>query len=115
MRYANSFANSITKKINRFTIFFIGSLLCFFSVSVKAQRPELIIPATHIANSVVISPDDKWMASAGKDGIKIWENKTGHLLKNLTPGGKDNNRFDDGKIAMAPINQIIYLLVADLI
>ena len=86
-------------------------LLLAFVMPTKllAQRPELIIPATHIANSVVISPDDKWMASAGKDGIKIWENKTGRLLKNLTPGGKDNKRFDDGKIAMAFNNTSRYL------
>ena len=72
----------------------------FSSVNLYAQRPELIIPATHEANSVVISPDDKWVVSAGKDGIKVWDNKTGSLLKNLTPGGKNNKRFDEGKVAM---------------
>ena len=66
-----------------------------------AQRPELIIPATHSARSVIISPEDKWLVSAGQDGIKIWDNKTGSLIKNLAPGGKDNNRFDNGKINMA--------------
>ncbi len=75
--------------------------IIFFNGKLRAQRPELIIPATHEANAVVISPDDKWVISAAKDGIKIWDNKTGSLLKNLTPGGKDNKRFDDGKIAMA--------------
>jgi len=72
----------------------------FSPVNLYAQRPELIIPATHEANSVVISPDDKWVVSAGKDGIKVWDNKTGSLLKNLTPGGKNNKRFDEGKVAM---------------
>ena len=79
------------------------TLLLAFVMSGKllAQRPELIIPATHVANSVIISPDDKWLVSAGQDGIKIWDNKTGSLIKNLAPGGKDNNRFDNGKINMA--------------
>ena len=64
-----------------------------------AQRPELIIPATHQASNVVISPDEKWLVSASR-GIKIWDNKTNKLLKDIAPGSKDNNRFDDG-VAMA--------------
>lgn len=80
---------------------FILLIVVFSSVKLYAQRPELIIPATHEANSVVISPDDKWVVSAGNDGIKVWDNKTGSLLKNLTPGGRDNKRFDQGKFAMA--------------
>ena len=75
-------------------------LIVLASSKLCAQRPELIIPATHEANSVVISPDDKWVVSAGKDGIKIWDNKTGSLLKNLTPGGNNNRRFNEGKVAM---------------
>ena len=66
-----------------------------------AQRPELIIPATHSAKSVIISPDDKWLVSAGGEGLKIWDNKTGSLIKNLAPGRKNNERFDAGRINMA--------------
>ena len=66
-----------------------------------AQRPELIIPATHSAGSVIISPDDKWLVSAGNEGIKIWDNKTGSLLKNLAPGRKSLERFKGGCIYMA--------------
>lgn len=66
-----------------------------------AQRPELIIPATHSAKSVIISPDDKWLVSAGGEGLKIWDNKTGSLLKNLAPGRKSNARFNNGSINMA--------------
>jgi WD40 repeat protein len=66
-----------------------------------AQRPELIIPATHSAKSVIISPDDKWLVSAGGEGLKIWDNKTGSLLKNLAPGRKSNVRFNAGNINMA--------------
>jgi WD40 repeat protein len=82
-----------------------------------AQRPELIIPATHSANSVVISPDDKWLVSAGGEGIKIWENKTGSLIKNLTPGGKDNARFANGKICMAfdDASRLLAFQIADTI
>ena len=70
-------------------------------VKLLAQRPELIIPATHSAKSVIISPDDKWLISAGGEGLKIWDNKTGSLLKNLAPGRKSNARFNNGGINMA--------------
>jgi len=84
-------------------------LVIIFPEKIFAQRPELIIPATHAANSVVISPDDKWLVSAGDEGIKIWENKTGSLIKNLAPGSKDNQRFNMGHICMA-INDASSLL-----
>ena len=74
--------------------------IIFFPTRILAQRPELIIPATHSAYSVVISPDGKWVVSAGRDGLKIWDNKTGSLIKNLAPGSRDNQRFDGGKIVM---------------
>jgi len=76
------------------------TLLVFLSAAVSAQRPELIIPATHQASSVVISANEKWLVSAGGDGIKIWENTTGSLIKNLRPGGQDNLRFNSGRITM---------------
>ena len=73
----------------------------FCSAEAIAQRPELIIPATHVAATVLVSPDDKWLVSAGYDGVKIWDNKTRSLMKNLSPGGTDVSRFNNGKIAMA--------------
>jgi hypothetical protein len=76
-------------------------LAAFVPGKLLAQRPELIIPATHSAKSVIISPDDKWLVSAGGEGLKIWDNKTGSLLKNLAPGRKNNVRFDQGRINMA--------------
>jgi Caspase domain len=79
----------------------ISLLAVLFPAVLKAQRPELIIPATHSAKSVIISPDDKWLVSAGGEGLKIWDNKTGSLLKNLAPGRKSNQRFDMGHINMA--------------
>jgi hypothetical protein len=82
---------------------FVGLVTISFILpnELLAQRPELIIPATHSAKSVIISPDDKWLVSAGGEGLKIWDNKTGRLLKNLAPGRKSNNRFDGGHINMA--------------
>ncbi len=78
-------------------------------VKLLAQRPELIIPATHSAKSVIISPDDKWLVSGGGEGLKIWDNKTGSLLKNLAPGRKNNERFDAGRINMAIDNASRFL------
>ncbi len=80
---------------------FITLVVILMPALLKGQRPELIIPATHIAKSVIISPDDKWLISAGGEGLKIWDNKTGSLLKNLAPGRKSNLRFDMGRINMA--------------
>ena len=88
---------------NLISIRTVTILLFAFVMPVKllAQRPELIIPATHSAKSVIISPDDKWLISAGGEGLKIWDNKTGSLLKNLSPGRKSNARFNSGSINMA--------------
>ena len=82
-------------------LWFFFSVCLFSPTNTFAQRPELIIPATHVARSVLVSPNDKWVISAGADGIKIWENVNKKLLKNLKPGSNNNLRFNEGKIAMA--------------
>ncbi|MFM2363502.1 MAG: hypothetical protein RLZZ316_2404 [Bacteroidota bacterium] len=87
--------------INNEAYFFITVFFFLWSVQVNAQRPELIIPATHSARSVIISPDEKWLASAAEDGIKLWDYKTGNLIKNLAPGSNNNERFNNGRITMA--------------
>lgn len=79
----------------------IAFLLLLSGIHTNAQRPELIIPATHVARSVIISPDEKWVVSAAEDGVKIWDYKSGNLIKNLAPGGKNNERFNNGRITMA--------------
>lgn len=97
-------------------VFLVALLALFFSPEkLSAQRPELIIPATHSAHSVIISPDEKWVVSAASEGLKIWDNKTGSLLKNLAPGGRDNNRFNAGSINMAIDNssRLLALQVGD--
>ncbi len=100
---------------NIISISIITILLPAFIMPAKllAQRPELIIPATHRAGNVVISPDEKWLVSAGR-GIKIWDNKTNKLLKNLEPGSKDNSRFENG-VAMAfnPQSNMLAMQIAD--
>ena len=66
----------------------------FFTIKTFAQAPELILPTTHYAMSVVISADDKWLVSAGEGEVKIWNNETGQLIKNLkfgNGGGYRNN------------------------
>lgn len=96
--------NRSMKQHFKFLSVFTSVIFLFvFTVPVKlmAQRPELIIPATHVARSVIISPDDKWLVSVGDEGLKIWDNKTGSLLKNLSPGRRNNDRFGSGRINMA--------------
>ncbi|MEN9571561.1 MAG: hypothetical protein RL172_2792 [Bacteroidota bacterium] len=88
-----------SKKI---TLLLLAALLAFcLPVKLLAQKPSLIIPATHSARSVIISPNDQWLISAGHDGFKIWDNKKGALLKNFAPGNKNTGRFNNGAIAMA--------------
>ncbi|MEP7317745.1 MAG: caspase family protein, partial [Panacibacter sp.] len=62
-------------------------ILLFFAVHLSAQTPELIVPAGH-GDQVYLtkfSADGKYLFSVGTGakGIKIWDTKTGRLLKNL--------------------------------
>jgi WD40 repeat protein len=50
------------------------------------DRPELILQTGHTksANAVAFSPDNRWLASGGKDNvIKIWDLSTGNVLRTL--------------------------------
>jgi len=50
------------------------------------NRPELILQTGHTrsVNAVVFSPDNRWLASGGKDNvIKIWDLATGNILRTL--------------------------------
>jgi WD40 repeat protein len=86
--------------LNKIRLLLVAVLLQLTMHS-NAQRPELMIPATHSARSVIISPDEKWVVSAASDGIKVWDYKNGTLIKNLAPGGNNNERFNNGRITMA--------------
>src|SRR6266481_1830208 len=50
------------------------------------DKPELILQTGHSrsANAVAFSPDNRWLASGGKDNvIKIWDLATGNVLRTL--------------------------------
>jgi WD40 repeat protein len=50
------------------------------------DKPELILQTGHTksANAVVFSPDNRWLASGGKDNvIKIWDLANGNILRTL--------------------------------
>jgi len=50
------------------------------------DKPELILQTGHTrsANAVAFSPDNRWLASGGKDNlIKIWDLSTGNVLRTL--------------------------------
>jgi WD40 repeat protein len=52
----------------------------------SGNRPELILQTGHTRsiNAVVFSPDNRWLASGGKDNvIKIWDLATGNILRTL--------------------------------
>src|SRR4051812_9881654 len=50
------------------------------------EKPELILQSGHTksANAVAFSPDNRWLASGGKDDvIKIWDLANGNVLRTL--------------------------------
>ena len=52
----------------------------------SGNRPELILQTGHTRsiNAVAFSPDNRWLASGGKDNvIKIWDLATGNILRTL--------------------------------
>src|SRR3954468_2494845 len=51
-----------------------------------ADKPELILQSGHTksANAVAFGPDNRWLASGGKDNvIKIWDLANGNILRTL--------------------------------
>ncbi len=68
------------------------------------NRPELILQTGHTRsiNAVVFSPDNRWLASGGKDNvIKIWDLATGNLLRTLYGHTSNVNALavsSDGKL-----------------
>jgi len=89
-------------------------ILLFFAAHLSAQKPELIVPAGH-GDQVYLtkfSPDGKYLFSVGTGakGIKVWETKSGRLLKNLVVD--DFPTFmqvaDDGRMLMTGTKNNIY-------
>jgi len=53
---------------------------------ILSDRPELILQTGHTqsVNAVAFSPDNRWLASGGRDNvIKIWDLSTGNVLRTL--------------------------------
>jgi WD40 repeat protein len=73
--------------------------LCFLSENF-AQTPELMFPATHQATSVVFSPDDKWVISTDENMLKIWDNESGRLMKNIVFNDKNSDAYYGPNIIM---------------
>ena len=67
-------------------------------------KPELILQVGHTksANAVAFSPDNRWLASGGKDNvIKIWDLATGNILRTLYGHTSNVNALavsSDGKL-----------------
>lgn len=71
---------------------------------ILADRPELILQTGHTqsVNAVAFSPDNRWLASGGKDNvIKIWDLSNGNVLRTLYGHSSNINALavsDDGKL-----------------
>ena len=69
-----------------------------------SDRPELILQTGHTrsVNAVAFSPDNRWLASGGKDNvIKIWDVANGNVLRTLYGHGSNVNALavsPDGKL-----------------
>src|SRR6185369_6923530 len=68
------------------------------------DKPELILQTGHTqsVNAVAFSPDNRWLASGGKDDvIKIWDLNTGNILRTLYGHSSNINALavsDDGQL-----------------
>ena len=89
-------------------------LSVLFLSKASAQTPELIFPATHYAGSVAISPDEKWVVSVQANEVKIWENATTRLIKNINfSKNVDGPVNETGILAISPNSKIVALQNAD--
>ncbi len=63
----------------------ITVLLCLTVLTAQAQKPELVLPAIHSTPimDVCFSADNHFMASCAGNEIKLWEQKTGRLIKTI--------------------------------
>ena len=85
----------------KFKIIFL--FLVLSALNSWAQTPELIFPATHYAGSVAISPDDKWLVSVSGNEVKIWDNETARLIKNIKFAVNFDGLINEtGVIAISP-------------
>ncbi|MFN0173795.1 MAG: caspase family protein [Saprospiraceae bacterium] len=59
--------------------------LCLVAISAQAQKPELVLPAIHSTPimDICFSADNRFMATCAGSEIKLWEQKTGRLLRSI--------------------------------
>jgi hypothetical protein len=58
-------------------------------LAIRAQTPELRIPAAHDCNLFTFSKDDKLLFTVGNNVLKIWDMEGPYLLKSLKWAGMD--------------------------
>ncbi|MBY0432684.1 MAG: caspase family protein [Cyclobacteriaceae bacterium] len=60
-------------------------LLVFLHDKTRAQKPELMVQTGHTfwVQDVKFSPDSKYVITFGSTTCKLWESKTGKLIRNL--------------------------------
>lgn len=67
--------------------------LCLVALSTQAQKPELVLPTIHSSPimDICFSADNRFMATCAGSEIKLWEQKTGRLIRTIqTPLPIDN-------------------------
>ncbi|WP_083926143.1 caspase family protein [Neolewinella persica] len=69
----------------------LTTLLLLVCISLSGQSPELVIPANHGQRifSMDVSPDGKLMASCAGTEVRIWDYKSGKLLRLLDLTGPE--------------------------
>ena len=60
-------------------------LLCLSALAAQAQKPELVLPTIHSnpISEVRFSADNRFMVTCAGSELKLWEQKTGRLLKTI--------------------------------
>ena len=71
---------------------FLSLFFLLFALTLSAQSPELVIPGSHGYQifAAEVSPDGKYLATSSSNQVKIWEYRTGRLLKTLTISTKSS-------------------------
>ncbi len=94
----------------------IAVLMCFCT-TVFSQQPQLIIPESHPAQAVSISPNREWMVSISGKTIQLWNYQLGKLIiniritdKNTEPWGGSKPIATNNRFAIFPIDDSMYFL-----
>ncbi|GAA4418881.1 hypothetical protein GCM10023187_52730 [Nibrella viscosa] len=59
-------------------------------------------------NALALSSDGQWLATAGLDGIKVWELATGRVLRTLTIGHSIHQYIQMYHLSFSPDNKQLY-------